>query len=267
MNIGCVAYLSILAIFITMALGLRLGDEATPQPLMVVMIYSPVRRLPTCSTAMKKTDDLELQASKKTDVKTGLKCQAIDIYPCPRYGGWTQKYPTHYEEAAKNVETAQSAILKRNKKSSVSRKKFDLHSIIVQSSLLKKVLGRVFKGCGGVPTQLERLEFDAPFMHFVHRWEKFSEARNSEADPETNSHLDLLWDILYQELKIVLETRNDLLAHGVMAFKYLVSPSSIPCSQDQEISSRTFKESMNKPIAFISPQELLKQEDANSTIM
>lgn len=136
-------------------------------------------------------------------------------------GEWTQKYPYHIEEPAENDETAQYAILKRNEKSFDSRKKLCLHSIIVQSPLIKKVLGSVFKGYEGVTTELDRLEFAKPFEPFVHRWEKFRKARNHEQDEETRDHLDLLWNILYTELKITLATRDDLLVHGVMTYDLL----------------------------------------------
>jgi hypothetical protein len=79
----------------------------------------------------KEKVDLELQVSKEPDAKPGLKCQAIDFYISQNSGPWTQQYLTHYEEAAENIGTTQSAILKRNVKSSDSRKKFDLHSIAV----------------------------------------------------------------------------------------------------------------------------------------
>jgi hypothetical protein len=92
---------------------------------------------------------------------------------------------------------------------------------VIQSPLIKTVLGRVFKGYDGITTELDRLEFAKPFEPFVHRWEKFRLARNHEEDPDTRDHLDLLWNILHAELKITLATRDDLLVHGVMTYDLL----------------------------------------------
>jgi hypothetical protein len=67
-----------------------------------------------------------------------------------------------------------------------------LHSIVIQSSFIKKALGPVFEGYQGITTALARLEFEAPFRPFFHRWQKLCDARDSEKDPKTKQHLDLL---------------------------------------------------------------------------
>lgn len=51
-------------------------------------------------------------------------------------------------------------------------KTLDLHSVVVQSELVKESLGRVLEGYPGITTELERLEFGAPFECFVHRWDR-----------------------------------------------------------------------------------------------
>jgi hypothetical protein len=110
---------------------------------------------------------------------------------------------------------------RRNMKSNDTRKKLSLHSIVIQSPLIKEVLGEVFGGYAGVTTTLERLEFNAPFKPFVHRWAKFREARDAETNPETKIHLDLLWNTLYTELKTTLEACDDMIAKGVMTYELL----------------------------------------------
>jgi hypothetical protein len=65
------------------------------------------------------------------------------------------------------------------------------------------------------------LEFTGPFESFVHRWGRVRNARNLEEDDDTRKHLDLLWEILIEELRVTLETRDNLLSHGVMTYDYL----------------------------------------------
>jgi hypothetical protein len=83
---------------------------------------------------------------------------------------WTDKYPEDAEEAAENEETATYAVVVRNQKSNDSRKKLEAHSIIVQSPQIRAALAEVMADYPGVACELTRLEFEAPFKPFVHRW-------------------------------------------------------------------------------------------------
>ncbi|KAF4633671.1 hypothetical protein G7Y89_g4442 [Cudoniella acicularis] len=168
-----------------------------------------------------KAEDESMAIVPRAKVSTtGMKCKAKDFYP-NKDGEWTQDYPFFIQEAAEDDETAQYAILKRNEKSSDTRKKLSLHSVVVQSPLIKKVLGKVFKGYAGITTELERLEFEKPFEPFVHRWERFRIARYEETDLETKEHLELLWDVLEKELRLTLAKQRDLVSNGVMTYDYL----------------------------------------------
>jgi hypothetical protein len=131
---------------------------------------------------------------------------------------WTTEYPDDLEEPIETTESAQYALLIRKKKSYDGRKKLEIHSIVVQSALLKKVLGVVLKDYPGIVTNLERVEFSAPFQPFVHRWENFAKAKEDETDEETKQHLILLWDVLEEELRDTIREKNDHLAHGVVRF-------------------------------------------------
>ncbi len=164
---------------------------------------------------------------RETVLKAGMKCNAVDFY-MSREGFWTKTPPENVEEAPENNETALAAILKRNSKSIDTRKMFSLHAIIIQSPLIKRVLGSVFRNYEGITSELGRLQFEHPFEAFVHRWEKFQAARWSEGDLDTRNHLDLLHDILIEELQPILETRDDFLKHGVRCFSSsLVVPSEL----------------------------------------
>ncbi|KAH6679363.1 putative ATP-dependent zinc metalloprotease FtsH [Halenospora varia] len=192
------------------------GDNAEVKPTLVEGdSTTPSAPATDDKTSMALVPHVPTKASTK-----GMKCKAIDFYP-DKDGEWTQKYPFHIQEASENDETAEYAILKRNMKSSDTRKKLSLHSVVVQSPLIKKVLGKVFKGYAGITTELDRLEFETPFEPFVHRWERLRTARNEEPDLETREHLDLLWDVLEEELRMTLDRVQDLISHGVMTYSKL----------------------------------------------
>ena len=131
---------------------------------------------------------------------------------------WVDKYPDDIEEAAENAETARYALLLRNKKCYDGRKKLEIVSIIVQSPLIKGVLGTVLKGYPGITTSLERLTFQAPFEPFVHRWAQFSEAVRTEEDGETKAHLDLFHKTLESELTDAIKARDDFILNGVITY-------------------------------------------------
>jgi hypothetical protein len=116
----------------------------------------------------------------------GMKCDLVNLYRNDD-GDWVKDYPSNLVEAAEDEETAQCAIIVRNEKSSDSRKKLEIHSIIVQSPLIKNIL----------KTRAE-----------VH-------------DPATKEHLELLWATLEAELKVKIDKSKDLIAHNVMTYDLL----------------------------------------------
>lgn len=181
----------------------------------------------TSSKAESNVDGEELASATAEPSASGMRCDIKNLYQgeedrCGR-STWVDKYPEDLEEAAENAETARYALLVRNKKSFDSRKKLEIDSIVIQSPLLKVVLGSVLKDYPGVTTQLERLTFDAPFKPFVHRWERLVDKKAAEDDAETKEHLDLLFKTLETELKDTIKAKNDLVSHGVITFEHLWS--------------------------------------------
>jgi ATPase family associated with various cellular activities (AAA) len=131
---------------------------------------------------------------------------------------WTSEYPDDLEEPAENAESEQFALLIRNKKCYDGRKKLEIDSIVIQSELLKGVLGDVLKDYPGITTALKRVEFHAPFQPFVHRWEAFAKAREEATDSETRTHVNLLWKVLEEELRETIREKNDHVRNGVLRF-------------------------------------------------
>lgn len=122
----------------------------------------------------KDKDKDEKKEEDKPKVPVGSVSEPKNIYKgsSDDDGNWTwvDKYPEDVEEAAENEETAKYAIVVRNQKSNDSRKKLEAHSIIVQSPWLRKALAEIMEDYPGVACELTRLEFEAPFKPFVHRW-------------------------------------------------------------------------------------------------
>ncbi|KAF2496108.1 hypothetical protein BU16DRAFT_538696 [Lophium mytilinum] len=167
-------------------------------------------------------DQTKVEGSNGELVPTGMKCNLRNLYEGDpdRRGrtSWTTKYPSDLDEPPENAESAQYALVARNKKCYDGRKKLRVESIVIQSPLLKKVLGVVLAGYPGITTSLERLEFSSPFEPFVHRWEQFAEAKETTSNRETNEHLNLLWEVLEEELRDTIREKKDLIANGVVTF-------------------------------------------------
>ena len=134
---------------------------------------------------------------------------------------WVDKVPEDVEEAAENNETARHALIVRNKKCLDSRKKFEIHSIIVQSPWLKTALAEILKGYPGVCCSLDRLEFNAPFEPFIHRWGQILRFKEMKHDEKTTEHFNLLFSVLKEELKDTIKAFEDYVAHGVITYQHL----------------------------------------------
>jgi hypothetical protein len=158
------------------------------------------------------------------------------VYEDPfRPNKWTTQYPARVDPPVEDAKSAQHALVARYKLSDNPSKSLDLHSIIVQSPLLKQSLAKVLAGYPGITTELERLEFKAPFECFVHRWEQLCAERDEMVRKaqtgvlggegnwyaQTVTHLKLLCSTLEEELGPVIREKKDLISHGVMTFKQM----------------------------------------------
>ncbi|WYZ36905.1 hypothetical protein EsH8_II_000411 [Colletotrichum jinshuiense] len=173
-----------------------------------------------------ETKDETKEEPKKPLAPFGSISTTKNIYKSPQDsdGNWTwvEKYPEDVEEAAENEETEQYAVVVRNIKSNDSRKKLEAHSIVIQSPWLKKALGSILDGYTGVACELDRLEFEAPFHPFVHRWTEFRKHLNKDSlDAKTKEHLTILHDILKYEIGHTIKAFEDYVAKGVISFEHL----------------------------------------------
>ncbi|KAL8668776.1 MAG: hypothetical protein Q9168_006612 [Polycauliona sp. 1 TL-2023] len=168
------------------------------------------------------TDGASSDGERMITAKVGMISDVKNLYEGkPDNRGrstWVDKYPDDLEEAAENAETACYALLIRNKKCYDGRKKLEMDSIIVQSPLLKKALGRVLADYPGVTTSLDRLTFKAPFRPLVHRWANLVSALEDEEDAEAKSHLDLFHRTMKEELQDDLKARDDYILNKVITW-------------------------------------------------
>ncbi|KAL8692933.1 MAG: hypothetical protein Q9218_002135 [Villophora microphyllina] len=178
---------------------------------------------------------------EQASIKRGMISNVKNLYPGKAdesgRSTWVETYPTDLEDPVENDQTARYALLVRNIKSYDGRKKLEIHSIVVQSPLLKKALGVILAGYPGITTSLDRLTFKPPFKPFVHRWAELVSALQDEDDPVTKSHLELFHRTLEQELRDDLQARDDYLLHKVITFDtcwMIFEPGTIVYVEDSD---------------------------------
>lgn len=129
----------------------------------------------------------------------GMKASAKILYEgpakCQCCKNWVEEYP---DDLKSNIEVTkesqQHAVLVRYRKchSNSSKKPLEVDSVVIQSPLLKTVLGRVFNDYPGITPALECLTFNSPFQPFLHRWEVFQDEVAKETYEASREHLKVL---------------------------------------------------------------------------
>ncbi|EXJ54392.1 hypothetical protein A1O7_09731 [Cladophialophora yegresii CBS 114405] len=177
-------------------------------------------------TVEKGDQTLKDDKPKEPEVPHGSLTEAKALYGKKDSDGkyqWETEEPVDAVDAAENEKTARYAFLVRKQISYDSRKKYDIHSVIVQSPWLKKALGVVLEDYPGITTNLDRLVFRAPFHPFVHRWTRLADMleKNEFEEEFQREHLQLFHDVLFEELKNAIAAKTDLVKNGVITFEYL----------------------------------------------
>ncbi|KAF1935029.1 P-loop containing nucleoside triphosphate hydrolase protein [Clathrospora elynae] len=140
---------------------------------------------------------------------------------------WQEIIPEDIGDPVENDETAKWALLVRNVKVyNDPTRVLSIHSIVVQSPLLKKLLASVLKNYPGVTVGLNRLEFTDKFEPLIHRWTELQEAIGKLGDETedqctTKSHAKLLQEVLTKEFKSLIETAQDMRSKRVMTYQHL----------------------------------------------
>lgn len=141
---------------------------------------------------------------------------------------WQADIPEDLGKPAEDAESEKWAIIVRHVKVFNDPKKvLSLHSILIQSPLLKTLLKDILAGYPGVTAGLKRLEFSGRFEPLIHRWTELEKAivrLGVQEDAESTSaqkHAQLLHDLLAEEFKDVIEASVDMRTQGVMTYEHL----------------------------------------------
>lgn len=132
---------------------------------------------------------------------------------------WTQKAVHTDIKAASYVQ--ECALIVRHEPHPSNNNEAALHSITVQSPLIRKTLEATFDGYAGLNTQLKQLTFNAPFHPFYYRWHLFEKLHENEQGQEAKSHLGLLYDVLSKEIVPHIEAMQDFTKNAVISFDSL----------------------------------------------
>ncbi|PWY95905.1 P-loop containing nucleoside triphosphate hydrolase protein [Aspergillus sclerotioniger CBS 115572] len=174
-----------------------------------------------------RSDINEMDPPSKEYALPGSICKVHNLYQTkPDERGkrsWTKDLPTDLVEPAESTETGQYSLIVRHVKCYDGRKPLKVHSIIIQNKATKEFLANVLEEFPSLTMTLERVEFEAPFRPFVHRWTQFCTAREQEPDPTTKANIDLLYEILVEELGETITRKDDLISNGVMTHDLLWS--------------------------------------------
>jgi hypothetical protein len=165
---------------------------------------------------------MSVDSDYKPEFSQGMRPQTKQLYRPDDRSTWNEwnpgTTPTNVEASSY---TQECALIVRREPHPSNSNQAALHSITVQSPLIKKVLDGTFEGFEGLNTRLRQLTFKAPFHPFYYRWHRFQKLRHDEQDPEAKNHIDLLYDILEQEILPHVEVMEDFTKNKVISFDYL----------------------------------------------
>jgi hypothetical protein len=158
-----------------------------------------------------------------------MRCKVKNLYPGPGSNefvtNWVEQYPDDLLPSFRDKKEFKShALIVRYKVNTKGEFGMHVHSVTVQSPLLKSVLKEVFHNYPELSFsnfELEHLEFQHPFWPFVHRWDEFEKAAHQEADTEAVKHTQLLYEIVHKELETDMSMFQDLINHGLIDFDHL----------------------------------------------
>ncbi|KAF7191188.1 putative 26S proteasome regulatory subunit-like [Pseudocercospora fuligena] len=147
---------------------------------------------------------------------------------------WHSEMPQDIAAPVENAESQKFAIVVRHKRVYNDPKKvLEIHSIAIQSPLLRELLAEVLEGYPGVTPGLKNLEFSGRCESLIHRWPvlrtKIAELEKQRDDAQIDQlqlskrieHANLLQNLLVQEFSDVEKASADMLNNGVITYEHL----------------------------------------------
>lgn len=163
------------------------------------------------------------KAEKRDEI--GMTADVLNLYRDNPGKPWGKRSPRRIAKATAVLASQKPALIVRREREIAAEGDYTLvlHSIKVQSPLIRSALEAVFQGYEGIDTNLENLAFDAPFHEFFYRWTEFVNARplDDDANSFARVHFDLLFDVIRAEISPHLEQVSDLIKNGVISYNYL----------------------------------------------
>ncbi|KAF2159005.1 hypothetical protein M409DRAFT_71347 [Zasmidium cellare ATCC 36951] len=172
-------------------------------------------------------DDDDSKTVKEEDLAfdRGMRKEVKSLYREDYRHPWAEWTPDNDKMDAERLKNSKFAVVGRWEMDTDSDGGLALHSITVQSPILKKLLETVFKGYKGVETKMKmkELTFSKPFNEFYYRWEQYQELcqHESERDEVAKEHISLLNSIVEPEIQPHVEHAKELKEEGSVTFDYL----------------------------------------------
>ena len=189
-------------------------------------------------------DETEESGRVTVVFEAGMKCEPKRLYPkydSSRYVEWVDEIPDKVTDQAYGYSDAwkEYALLLRT---NLEQGEHRLHSIIIQSPLLKSKLNLIFDDYPGFFIGENKSSIiEAPFAPFVHCWDAFTKSCDEKS--ETGKHMQLLRSALEPELQGSFSTIKEFQSRGMIRFDQLwmiFKPGSFVFSEHSGIE-RTYK--------------------------
>ena len=164
----------------------------------------------------------KLSGAADQTLPTGMKISSKELYRENEDFDWQDWSADDINfDPEETSEAKQCALIVRRQKYRGQKSSLAIHSITIQSPLIRKVLEPVFDGYKGMTTKLKDLTFNAPFHEFFYRWDRFQQQILGENDDTVLEHIKLLQSVISSEIELHLEKRQELLDNGLVTFDYL----------------------------------------------
>ena len=142
-----------------------------------------------------------------------------------------------------------SAILLRERKGHRGEDAFVLHSVLVQSPLIRQVLSRILAHYPGLHVDSKTVLFEAPFQPLFHHWDDIQQAAKDETRTETRNHLKVLIKALEPNFNSIQESVDDCRNFGKIEYERLwaiLKPGSLLYTMHHERDSIVRLQSVTK---------------------
>lgn len=200
-----------------------------PEPVIVTRSRRgppPVRRGSAGTESESSSGDPTSEEETIQDSQVGMTAESKNLYREDPRLAWEELSPEEIGINANAISASNkfALVVRREKRiGDTDQPAVSLHSIAIQSPLIKALLGPVFADYQGINTSLKKLEFIAPFHEFFYRWTEFTGVKAKLQDATEVAHYGLLFDIISNEITPHIEEAGDLVKNGVISFEYLWS--------------------------------------------